>query len=506
MVDKFEHARNLCLDQAQGFIEAAERLDKARLPHIIYHLSLLALEEVGKASMLSARMIAHSDLDSSWIDRSLESHRRKLQWAVWSPMRRIDPADFEAARKFAEDAHAKRLRSLYVDADADMTDPPPREQVDPDEAVRTLALAAARLRLEQAHGVPTGEPDELFEWFLDTMADPERARVLLSKPSIAQYEAFGADARKWIAWAKEESAQFEQKMGQLLEQERARPGAAPGNAKPKWRSNATVYTPSHSLRSKVLARWNEQIRDVQLIWTGKKDELTLQVTLHDNMPLNSLFGRLSSLSKLVVACLNIGTIGYFWFERPGFEQNFFKEVRDLEHGQPMAVEKRDSFWGDGRAVALTDLHIEHAMHCMMAFAPLTDDEAAPIFAPYCHGLALIAKSDIFYNFDTLARHSFVRSLAGALMRYGGWTGKAEEFEAAFHRAYEPMFPEAENREKMLKALKIEGDPDETPLANLRTAKQVVDLYLIYTGRRTWQTILDRFPTGPDLGPGKNPKQ
>jgi hypothetical protein len=44
---------------------------------------------------------------------------------------------------------------------------------------------------------------------------------------------------------------------------------------------------------------------------------------------------------------------------------------------------------------------------------------------------------------------------------------------------------------MLKMLTREGDSTETPLANLRSAKQLADLYLIYTARRTWRTILDR---------------
>jgi hypothetical protein len=61
----------------------------------------------------------------------------------------------------------------------------------------------------------------------------------------------------------------------------------------------------------VLARWNDRIESVQLLWSGKKDQFTLQVTLHDNEPLPSLAGRLASLAKLVVACLNIGSIGYF---------------------------------------------------------------------------------------------------------------------------------------------------------------------------------------------------
>jgi AbiV family abortive infection protein len=103
MDEKLQRARALCLEQAESFITAANHLGGGtEWPHIVYHLSLLALEEVGKASMLGARTIGHTSLDGTWIERSLDNHKRKLQWAVWSPMVRINPADFEAARQFAE--------------------------------------------------------------------------------------------------------------------------------------------------------------------------------------------------------------------------------------------------------------------------------------------------------------------------------------------------------------------------------------------------------------------
>lgn len=491
MDTKLFHARQLCFDQAQGFIEAAFRLG-ADWPHIVYHLSLLALEEIGKGSMLGARMINHTTLDGSWIGHSLDSHRRKLQWAVWSPLKRIDPADFEAARQFAERAHAMRLASLYVDAKADLTDLPPSGQVTREDAEQALALARDRFAHERDRGTPSGETDDLTEWFLDTMADRDQSRLLLSKPFVAQFEAMKGDARAWVNWARSEFARLDKESHQLLETELARPKASEGSAKPRWRANAVVYTPSHSLRTKVLTRWNDRLEAVKLLWSGKKDQFTLQITLHDNEPLPSVAGRFITLAKLVVACLNIGSIGYFWFERPGFEHKMFKEVRDIDLNRPMEIQVRESFWGNGRAVPLTDDHIDHAIHCMMAFAPLPEGEAEAIFRPYLDGLAFIAKSDVFYNFDVLARHAFVASLAGALRRYGGWTGSGtlEDFEASFHSGFEPFMPERENRERMFRALRPEGDPRETSLVNLRSAKQLTDLYLIHTARRTWRTILN----------------
>src|SRR5260370_15107171 len=188
-----------------------------------------------------------------------------------------------------------------------------------------------------------------------------------------------ADGSAWAGWARDEVARLDREARQILEAELARPGAPKASAKPHWRAKAAIYTPSHSLRPKVLARWNKQIEPVQLLWTGKKDQFTLQITLHDNEPLPSLFGRLTTLAKAVVACLNIGTIGYFWFERPGFEKKMFQEIRDLELKRRLDFGRGESFWENGRVVALTDEHIEHAIHCMFAFMPLPEAEAEPIF-------------------------------------------------------------------------------------------------------------------------------
>lgn len=489
MVRNREH----CLDHAQGFLDAARRVGANDFPHIVYHLSILALEEVGKSNMIACQLAIGETLENQWLDKAFESHRRKLQWAIWSPIDRIDPQEFEAARDFAERAHEMRLSSLYVDAKAELTDVPAIEVVSNADAEQVLKLAQARLDFERANGTPdpdASSQDELLRWFLDSMADPIHSRQLLSKPFIEQYHAVGNDARAWIVWAREEFERREQEAKAMLQAELAKPGAEIENAKSKWRANASVFTPSHSLRPKVLNGWNEQIDAVQLLWTGKKDQFTMQIILLDNTPLHALAGRAIHLAKLVVACLNIGSIGYFWFERPGFERVIFDQVKDLENNKRLEIEARDSFWGDNRAVALTEEQIEHSIRCMMAFAPLAEADAEPIFQPYYHGLALIAKSDAFYNFDLLARQAFVGCLAGAFVRYEGWDGKEESFQACFHSAFTPIMPEQEHRDKMFPALTLAGDPNETSLANLRSAKQLADLYLILVGKRTWHTILD----------------
>jgi hypothetical protein len=56
----------------------------------------------------------------------------------------------------------------------------------------------------------------------------------------------------------------------------------------------------------------------------------------------------------------------------------------------------------------------------------------------------------------LARHAFVASLAGALRRYGGWSGKFENFKASLHEGFAPFMRDREHRDQVFRVLKPEG--------------------------------------------------
>ena len=59
--------------------------------------------------------------------------------------------------------------------------------------------------------------------------------------------------------------------------------SAPGNSKPKWAIKIRLYTPSHSIRPKVLNYWNERMNWVKLIPVGNKKELLLELTLSGSL-------------------------------------------------------------------------------------------------------------------------------------------------------------------------------------------------------------------------------
>jgi hypothetical protein len=72
-----------------------------------------------------SRKVTWGAWDASWIDKRLDNHVWNLMWAVWSPSfsgGRIDPKDFEEARRFAGSTHERRMAGLYVDFEDSATD------------------------------------------------------------------------------------------------------------------------------------------------------------------------------------------------------------------------------------------------------------------------------------------------------------------------------------------------------------------------------------------------
>ena len=181
--------QELCLDHASDLIASAQRvLDGNGFPNIAYHLAILALEEIGKGGMIASRMAVGAVRDTDWIENpSLAGGR-------------LNPKDFEEARRFAQSTHARRLASLYVNADKNNSAPlPPRDAVSLSQVTSVLDLARVRLELAGAEGRPIPEGnDEYAKWFLETTTDPGGSKLLFSKPFVDKHEEFRGDTRAWV--------------------------------------------------------------------------------------------------------------------------------------------------------------------------------------------------------------------------------------------------------------------------------------------------------------------
>lgn len=478
--------RQDCLDHAHDLLAAAERVFvNDEYANIAYHLGILALEEIGKAGMVGARAVVGGKRSTDWMEKRFDDHVWKLMWAVWSGSfrsGRIDPKNFEEARRFAASSHRRRLAGLYVDHQGGSV---PRDFVLNTHASSVIDLARAKLELEKAGGPVVVEPDENVAWFLDTMSDELGARRMLSKPFLDKHEQLKGDTRSWVAWCREEFAKIAADEEVKLKEELARAASAPGAARPKWQMRVRLVSLTHSIRPKALKVWNSRLNWMQLSAGAKKDELFLDLTIHDNVTLPNLFDAGMQFSKLCIVALNIGSLGLIWYDWPRQANRYHESIRDLDDSDHALELGKGPRFAEKRP-ALEEKHLHHAAQCIAAFGTMQGAEAEPIFGPYLHGLVLLSKCDVHLACEDQAFDGFVSALRHALKHFGDWDGDETSIMTSLHKVLLPIMPEEANRNTALTSLNARKDKARPEFADALDAKRMADLYLVLVADRLWK--------------------
>jgi AbiV family abortive infection protein len=490
--------RRICFQHAGDLIKAAERtLNEApSLPNIAFHLTLLAIEEMGKAGLISSREVAAGNRDTAWIDKRLDDHAFKLLWGLWTPEMNagaeISPERFEQLKSFAQKAHQQRLDALYVNEALDDNATAPKNAVLGDEALALLSLAKQNLEFFEGEGSPDVDAsDDVLKWFWETMSDEMGQKRLFSGPFMAKYKELKNTPREWVRWARDEMEKTKEAEQALLRAELARTPDETAGSSPRWRLNVRIYCVSHSIRPKLLNAWNEKVPLAKLKFV-KSSEMLLELTLGDRINLGDIHNSGMSLSKLFICCLNIGTAGFFWYEMPTPSTGYFQKIEDLANPS-MKVDIAKGFdlqrhWlkEDKRTLTvLEDTYLENAAKCAVVFGPMPDAEAAPIFGAYIHGLTLLGKSDIHLSLDNHAFAAFDTALKNALKHFGDWTGDVATFVPTLHKVLAGVLPDAEHRDTLLAHyLRAPNSHEEMQDYTIAT-KRVADLYLVIVAHRLW---------------------
>ena len=339
--------------------------------------------------------------------------------------------------------------------------------------------------MEIATGAPAvdSQNNEL-KWFLDTINDEIGVKRISSKPFIEKYQELGGDTRAWIVWARSEFDKVSAEEKAHLQRELARVPSASGNSKPKWAIKIRLYTPSHSIRPKVLTFWNKQMGWAKLSHVGKKKELLLELSLANSFSVQNIYEVGLSASKLCIVALNLGSLGFFWYELPRQTSRYYETIRDLDAPtMDVAVARGLGRLDDWKQGALTEKNLRHAIECIAAFGPMRDDEASPIFGPYLQGLVYLSKSDIHLSCEAQARAAFIQTLRTACKHFGDWDGNDTNFIASLHRVFESIIPELAHRDLLFAILEPSYRTTESPIADAVSAKRIADLYLVLVADR-----------------------
>ena len=332
--------RNACLKNAKDLLQASKLILEKELPHIAYNLAALAMEEIGKASMVESNYL-NSNIEEEVYDVAADDHVRKLFWAIWSPgflRGKITVQQLESTKDLASIIHERRLRYLYVDP---RTPSLRGQEMIPGEAEQLIALAEARHGLETSReiiDINSPEANDL-KWFYWACKDVEKRKYIFSQVAIDKLAEFGS-SKDWICWLKQVFEKHDKEMSELAQKElsRSKPDASEANA-PKWKIRVRLESPSHSVRPKALAKWNKISDFIKLYPTDDKHEVICEFTLSKSYPIASLWqgGWLSS--KLFAVALNIATRGFFWWHVDKDIERFYEDILDVETNTHVRVER-----------------------------------------------------------------------------------------------------------------------------------------------------------------------
>ncbi len=490
----FEQVESLiqaCLGNAEKLLEAAKAVSKPGSNHIAYHLTVLALEEIGKSSLLfveSIRMVPPAPPDGEprrspldWI----EDHERKIFWAIWLPDfgHDLDWRTIPKHMELAKHIHEERLRALYFDP----RDPGAQIDFTDDIATSLIKFAEVRLNMEQAkiYRELNDEQKSNLQWFFLATDSEQLKPFIFSKGSMEKQIEFKDDREGWLKWLRKTIEDSQQAAIDLTNQEmqRVRPDGEEG-FEDKWLFKIRLKSWSHSIRPNQLTQWNEKVAKIKLFHTDDKSELIVQFTMPKSITMQTIWGAGMHNCVVFVSALNIATNGFFWWYLPTFVSKFYETLTDVESGGTVEIERVPALKIGWPHQALKDDVLQKQMMVVYGFIAGAREKEFAVFHKYFGVLGLMAKNDMFFQFEYNLVVNFSECFEMAMNTYGDWDGKPDTFDAAVN-AYYGKLPDSEKFIEMVTEVRNFADQvrrqqvaEQITLEHVAKAKVLFDTYIM----------------------------
>ena len=474
-----------CLSNAEELLNASKVVAQSGSNHIAYHLAALALEEVGKASMIFMSSLRDPTEEEKkrpidWID----NHERKLFWALWSL--RFDSDEptkgIKQALDIARIIHQTRLAAMYVE----LGDPDARTRIDAEQVRNLINLAEAQLELQKLKK-PRDLSDELksdMEWFFAASENPQLRAIIFSKESFEKQAEFETEPIQWLRWLKATIEEWERSSQELTRREINRvPPEGEERHQDKWQMKLRLKSWSHSIRPKAFKAWNAVIEKIKFQQTSSH-EMLVTLTMPKSVQGLTVWVAGQQASHLLVIALNIGTAGFFWWYLPTFVSKYAESVFDLEENAKVDIERVPQLKLDWGNLVLTPEDLHRASLVFAHMGMLKEERKRSVYMGYFRGLALLAKNDIFVQFEPSILIQFTTVIREAMSAYGDWDGEDKTFEEAIDKVFQPTEDGAEFMASMKDAMQLalitmrgENKTQPITLDSVIRAKLACDIYL-----------------------------
>lgn len=491
-----------CHASTAKLLDAAKAVMKPTSYYISYHLAALALEEIGKASMVFVESLPSRLRDPKNEERSLmeaiDDHEQKLFWALWLPLfhHRPDWRSIPETIKLARRIHQTRLDTLYVDPN-NLNAP---ASISEDQVKNILELAETRLAMERAstfRDVPEQEQKDL-EWFFDISRHPRFGPFVFSKTSFDKHAELKGDPNQWIAWLRETFTEIERVNTELTvnEMNRVVPEGIAAH-EDKFQMTLRLVSWSHSIRQNQLNKWNKGVNKLKLTAVqGRPRELIVQITMPKLFKGEAIYGAGYQNSLIFVAALNMATMGFFWWYVPKFVSRYYEKIHDLEANADLIVErepKLEPSWGH---LAMKEADYNNLGQVWAMLMKSTSDPKKAFFIQqYVTVLSVMAKNDIFAQFEPQCLIQLANALRAGLFAFGDWDGKDETWNAAVQKVFDfgtrgaDLVALVNDTLQQVKEIQTKGVQNPVTVEDLVKAKIVVDLYVNLKTKELLPSIL-----------------
>lgn len=349
----------------EGALSHAETLLASAMevtaPHIRYHLSVLALEEVGKAELqpLKAATALLPDDDKTVRDRE-EDHRQKLAWAFFTARGQgglPTEKDIRDAKKMADRVHDRRVTGLYYDPSGKAS------AIGEEESREMLRLAEARLRMAQsleAEEAPEADKAALT-WLLQSLQDDRFRKFASGAARQLESGIDQAEAARRIKFAWEEYGAANRA---LMHQELQRDPAASPHSR-KWLVEVRFESMHQFIDERVLAATPLTQAGVTLL-PDKKDRRALlaRFELPSFVPVDELWSTGHYVSRLFLLALNVGTMQPYWWRMSRQKTKYYEKLRDQTADADLELDRNEADAVDwGRKDTLSEVGLAQVMVC-----------------------------------------------------------------------------------------------------------------------------------------------
>lgn len=428
-VEKLKNSMDACIKHAGDLIVSARAVQAVGNPHVAFHLAVLALEELGRRELYGIKSVAerHDESSKAWLEKQTQNHVKKLFWCFFGANffeKQLTKEALDSITGLATHLHERRMEGLYV-SQGDGTLVIPSETIESSECENILRLAEAR------HGIASNEVlrqevsvegRNLQTWFLGVSDDLEKRRFIFSRASMAKLAEL-KNAQDWTHWLKQAFDKQENENLTLAQREieRSQNVGAKGTFD-KWKVKFRILSGSHSIRQKELNDWNSKVSWIKLTAVqGKKNELIVELILRDNVPVHSLWYFAWGVARQFVVALNIGTLGFWWWQLPEQFDKYYESIEDLELKSMLKLVRQPSLkvdWGENRV--LTEADLNQVIACIPCLSDPSELNKSPAFNFYIGGLTFLSLNDVHWQCENSVFGNFFESIREMMAEVGDW--------------------------------------------------------------------------------------